>query len=124
MKRRRRSGGRSRRTLMTIVLIDDDATTIAIQKRYAKKFAGVEPMTFGDADKAAVYLKTNKVDLIVVDYSMPKLSGMELIRMLRELCAACTIELPEPRNIRMPASRAITTHAPVPMPSTPPPMRL
>lgn len=69
---------------MTIVLIDDDATTLSIQKRYAKKFCGIEPMTFTDAERAATYLKSNKVDLIVVDYSMPKLNGIDLIRSMRQ----------------------------------------
>jgi DNA-binding response OmpR family regulator len=69
---------------MTIVLIDDDATTIAIHKRFAKKFSGVEPMAFTDPDKGLVYLREHKADLIVLDYSMPKLSGMEIIRVLRE----------------------------------------
>lgn len=68
---------------MTIVLIDDDATTLAIEKRYTKKFAGVDAMAFTDSEKAADYLKANKVDLIVLDYSMPKLNGVELIRALR-----------------------------------------
>jgi putative two-component system response regulator len=68
---------------MTIVLIDDDATTLAIQKRYAKKFRGVEPMAFTDSEQAAKYLHANKVDLIVVDYSMPKMNGCDLIRALR-----------------------------------------
>jgi DNA-binding response OmpR family regulator len=69
---------------MTIVLVDDDGTTLAIQKRYTKKFCGVEPMAFTDSEKAAAYLKRNKADLIVVDYSMPKLNGIELVRALRD----------------------------------------
>jgi putative two-component system response regulator len=69
---------------MTIVLVDDDGATLAIQKRYTKKFCGVEPMAFTDPEKAAAYLKGNKADLIVVDYSMPKLSGIDLIHAVRE----------------------------------------
>jgi len=69
--------------MTTIVLIDDDATSIAIQKRYVKKFCGVDAMTFTDSEQAANHLKANKADLIVADYSMPKMNGAELIRALR-----------------------------------------
>ncbi len=41
---------------MKIVLVDDDDSTLAIQKRYTKKFLGVDAMTFADAEQAARYL--------------------------------------------------------------------
>jgi putative two-component system response regulator len=69
---------------MKIVLVDDDDSTLAIQKRYTKKFLGVDAMTFADSEHAARYLKESAADLVVVDYSMPKMNGIELIRALRE----------------------------------------
>ncbi len=68
---------------MKIVLIDDDNSTLAIQKRYTKKFLGVDAIAFSDAEQAEKHLRTNGADLIVLDYSMPKMNGVELIRRLR-----------------------------------------
>jgi CheY-like chemotaxis protein len=68
---------------MKIVLIDDDDTALAIGKRYVKKFLGAEATTFADAAQAEKYLRTNGADLIVADYSMPEMNGIELINRVR-----------------------------------------
>jgi CheY-like chemotaxis protein len=68
---------------MTIVLVDDEATSLAIEKRYVKKFLDVDPLAFTDPAKAAAFLETNKADLIVVDYSMPEMNGIEFIEAVR-----------------------------------------
>ena len=48
-----------------------------------KKFLGVEATTFADAAQAEKYLRTNGADLIVADYSMPEMTGIELIGRVR-----------------------------------------
>jgi DNA-binding response OmpR family regulator len=68
---------------MQIVYVDDDANSLAILNRFTKKFRGTEAMTFTDSTKALTYLTGNKADLIVIDYSMPILNGIDFIRAVR-----------------------------------------
>jgi DNA-binding response OmpR family regulator len=68
---------------MTIVFVDDDPNSLAILNRFTKKYRGIEAMTFTDSTKALAYLTSNKADLIVIDYSMPVLNGIDFIRAVR-----------------------------------------
>jgi DNA-binding NtrC family response regulator len=65
-----------------IVLVDDDE---AIRKTFVlllgKKYR-VYPLK--DPREALAKLKNSRVDLVIADYKLPHLNGMELIKQLRE----------------------------------------
>lgn len=66
---------------MAIVLVDDSATTLAVLSRVAGE--GGEVVTFVDAVAARDYLSVHPARVVVVDYSMPGMTGLELASTLR-----------------------------------------
>jgi CheY-like chemotaxis protein len=65
------------------VLIADDEIQIAlILKRLLDKY-GYEAVTANDGEEAFEYISNNRIDLLISDIKMPKLSGMQLIRKIR-----------------------------------------
>ncbi|MEQ1671851.1 MAG: response regulator [Hyphomicrobium sp.] len=68
---------------MEIVIIDDSATTLAILRSLCAKIGDATAKGFSDPVEALDYLQSNPVALVVADYSMPRLTGIELIKRLR-----------------------------------------
>jgi DNA-binding response OmpR family regulator len=65
------------------VLIADDEVQIAlILKRLLDKY-GYEAITANDGEEAFEYISNNRIDLLISDMKMPKLSGMQLVRKIR-----------------------------------------
>ncbi len=65
----------------TIAIIDDDVTlrktfTLLLKGRY-------RILAVGDAEEALARLHRAKADLVIADYRLPALNGLELIRKLR-----------------------------------------
>lgn len=68
---------------MKIALIDDSTTNLVVLRNLSGRIAGTQCVSFADAEQAIEYLATNDVDLIIVDYSMPKITGIELVKRMR-----------------------------------------
>lgn len=68
---------------MKIVLVDDNPINLAVLGSVCAKIESAEWVSFGDAEQSIAYLMVNPVDLIIVDYSMPRITGIELIKRLR-----------------------------------------
>lgn len=64
---------------LKIISVDDTYMNLIIIEEIAKD-VGVEVMSFDDPFKALEYLQHNSVDLMFVDYMMPKMDGLELIK--------------------------------------------
>ena len=64
---------------MTIVVVDDEPTIVrmCVQVLQSK---GHTVHGFSRADEALAHLQGQTVDLMVVDYKMPELNGLEFIR--------------------------------------------
>ena len=71
---------------LTILVIDDQSTGRLLITEILK---GVDPaadiIAFGDPFAALAYAGKNRVDLVLTDYSMPMLDGIETIKRLREM---------------------------------------
>ncbi|MBT1701850.1 LytR/AlgR family response regulator transcription factor [Chryseosolibacter indicus] len=69
---------------MKCIIVDDEPLAIEILESYVAK---VEQLTlaasFRNAVSAFAYLQQNSVDLIFLDIQMPKLSGIELLRSIK-----------------------------------------
>lgn len=66
---------------MHIVIIDDDAANVAYLRRVLRNYS---TESFVNPKEALDYCLHNSFDLIVADQKMPSLSGIELIKRIRE----------------------------------------
>jgi two-component system response regulator HydG len=70
-------------SLQTILAVDDSEPTREVLRRNLEA-AGYRVLTACDVAEATALLGENEVDLVVTDLKMPKVSGMDLVRHVRE----------------------------------------
>lgn len=68
---------------MPIVIVDDSPTNLAVLKSLSMKSHVGEAKGFSNPGQAMAFLKANPARLIVIDYSMPGLNGIDFIREIR-----------------------------------------
>lgn len=66
-----------------IVLIEDDDLNRRLIAYLLRKIEGSEVVDFADGTKALDYLRSNDVDLVVLDYQLPHITGREIIEIIR-----------------------------------------
>jgi two-component system chemotaxis response regulator CheY len=68
---------------MKVLVVEDFATMRRIFKYVLKKIGFTNIIEADDGSTALAVLKKDKVDLIVSDWNMPKVSGLELLKSVR-----------------------------------------
>jgi putative two-component system response regulator len=68
-----------------VLIIDDTEVNLILFAALVKKLGDCEPLTFVQARDALAWLVDNEPDLIIVDYMMPDIDGLEFMRLLREI---------------------------------------
>lgn len=67
------------------VAIDDEPLALRVIEKLIRKFPMLQLLaTFDDAVSGAEFLRRHPVDLLFLDINMPDISGIELVRSLRE----------------------------------------
>ena len=69
---------------MQLLLVEDDASTLALLEKTAAKW-GYTTRTAGNGRQAMAVLETDRIDMVVSDWVMPEMNGIELCRRIREL---------------------------------------
>lgn len=69
---------------MKIVVVDDSVTNLVVLKCLSAGVGAAEVSAFTDSLVACKHLAENPADVIVVDYSMPKMNGIEFIHAIRQ----------------------------------------
>ena len=69
---------------MKVVIIDDVQTNVLLLRHLVRKLPDCEAVAFTDPVAALDWCLRDSPDLIVTDYMMPGLDGVELVRRLRE----------------------------------------
>ena len=69
---------------MNILVVDDDASTLALLEKSIKKW-GYTAATAVDGRQAMDHIQSNHVDIIVSDWLMPQMNGLELSEKVRAL---------------------------------------
>ena len=70
---------------MTCIAIDDEPLALEVIKKYVSDTPLVRLTdTFTDAIQALTFLKTHKVDLILLDIHMPDISGLQFLQSLQQ----------------------------------------
>lgn len=70
---------------MNIVIIDDEPVSLAVMKQLVAKLPNCQPHDFTNASAALIWSMSNAPDLVIVDYMMPTIDGIEFTRRLRAL---------------------------------------
>lgn len=65
-----------------VIVIDDEPFILMMIEDKLKK-AGIKVITLRESIKAMPVIKNEKPDLIILDWMMPELSGIELCKMLK-----------------------------------------
>ena len=68
---------------LTVLVVDDFATMRRIVHNILRDLSFKEILDAEDGSQAVEILKARKVDLVVSDWNMPKMSGIELLRFVR-----------------------------------------
>lgn len=74
----------AKQTSMQIAIIDDMPLNLLLMEKLVAHEAGAIPHTFVDASEGLKWCLVNEPDLIIVDYMMPGLDGLEFISRVRE----------------------------------------
>ena len=69
---------------MTTILIVDDDRKITDMLRRTLSYEGYRVVTAADGEEALVKAQAERPDLVVLDWLMPRLNGLETARLLRE----------------------------------------
>lgn len=66
-----------------IAIIDDSDINLTLLKALVMKLGGCEPLLFQESPEGLVWCSENFPDLIIVDYMMPEIDGINFIKRLR-----------------------------------------
>lgn len=70
-------------TTIKILIVDDFATMRRILKNILKKIGFTHIIEAEDGSNALKVLEKEKVDLVISDWNMPKMSGIEFLKAVR-----------------------------------------
>ena len=73
------------RALRRVAIIDDQQINLTLMQAMVRKIEDCEPVCFADSREGLAWCMAENPDLIVVDYMMPGLDGIEVIRQLRAM---------------------------------------
>jgi two-component system chemotaxis response regulator CheY len=68
---------------MKVLVVDDFATMRRIVKNVLKQLGFSDILEADDGSTALDVIKQNKIDLIVSDWNMPKMTGLDLLKTVR-----------------------------------------
>lgn len=68
-----------------LLVVDDDQLVTSSLSSFFNLEMDLDPVVFNNAPKALAYLEENEPDLIISDFLMPEIDGIQLLRRAREL---------------------------------------
>jgi sigma-B regulation protein RsbU (phosphoserine phosphatase) len=77
--------GKEQEKQARIMLVDDDELVLSSLRTMFEMNVGYEVLAFGDPLLAVEALARNPVDLVISDYLMPKLNGIDLLKQVQRL---------------------------------------
>ena len=85
---------------MNVVIVDDTPTNLQLMRALVLRLEGSQPILFADSGSGLAWCLEHDPDLIIVDYMMPNLDGLEFIRRIRR----------EPRHDDLPILMVTADH--------------
>ncbi len=68
-----------------LLVVEDDETSLKVVKTYLKNNSDMERSFFNSPSEALEWAANNPFDIVLTDYKMPEMNGMELCSHLREI---------------------------------------
>jgi putative two-component system response regulator len=68
---------------MRVVIVDDTHINLVLMSRLIKQLDEVETVAFLDAHQALEWCRSHSYDLLILDYMMPDINGLDFIKMLQ-----------------------------------------
>jgi len=69
----------------TIVVVDDEEMVLTSIRSFLNLETEYEVKTFTSAKAALIYIRSNGIDLVISDYLMPEMNGIEFLAQVREM---------------------------------------
>lgn len=66
-----------------VLIIDDSDINLTLIKALVQKIGNCNPLTFENPIEALAWCRQNTPDIVIVDYMMPEMDGMQFIRKFR-----------------------------------------
>ncbi|MCE1236787.1 MAG: response regulator [Hyphomicrobiales bacterium] len=76
-----------------VLIVDDNMTNLVLVRQLVVRVDDCETLTFSDPKAALATLETTDVDLVLVDYVMPEIDGVEFTRRMRRMSRHATVPL-------------------------------
>jgi|SoiMethySBSTD1v2_1073268.scaffolds.fasta_scaffold384333_2 CheY-like chemotaxis protein len=70
---------------MDIVIVDDEPVSLAVVKQLIARLPECQTHAFSEPSSALSWCEVNEPDLLIVDYVMPEIDGIEFVRRLRHI---------------------------------------
>ncbi len=70
---------------MNIIIVDDSRTKLTHIQICVEEIEGVATHPFSDPHAALIWCENNDPDLVIIDYMMPEIDGIEFVRRFRRL---------------------------------------
>jgi CheY-like chemotaxis protein len=93
---------------LRILLVDDDAESIALLARQLER-AGHRVKLASDPDAALAEVESFRPDVAIIDLGLPIMSGYELARQIRAICACKLVALSGYGRDSAPPDKAVTS---------------
>ena len=68
-----------------VLIVDDNATNLTLFRHLLKKLDDIHSECFADPIEAIEWCKMNEPDLVLLDYMMPMMNGLEFIQQFRAM---------------------------------------
>ncbi|HXN08091.1 MAG TPA: HD domain-containing phosphohydrolase [Candidatus Acidoferrales bacterium] len=75
----------------TIVLVDDSSLQLRLYRQMLKLLPDTNSIPFASSTDALKWCEQNEPDLVLLDYNMPELDGLEFIKRFRTLSGKVTV---------------------------------
>jgi len=75
----------------TVLMVDDNMTNLVLVRQLVRRVEECETLAFTDPASALETLRETDVDLILVDYVMPEIDGVEFVRRTRRMSRHATV---------------------------------
>lgn len=72
-------------TKQVVLIVDDEEMVLSSISSFLELETSYEIITFTSAEKALKYAKENTVDLVISDYLMPNMNGLEFLTKMKEI---------------------------------------